>query len=251
MNFISPYSVLYEEITGMTTMTFLGEEITHALGGPSVWTNLAALAIMSILPFGLYAGYRQYRGGDRTAAKKFLLIFSLFLLAYFQDIVLVMVIKFPMPSTTDFVPMIFMILMSNRLTRELLQGIEVKKELISNEQRWRTLLKNVELVVIGLDRNNTVTFVNPYYLRLTGFEREQVLGRDWLSDFVPEREAQRIREAFEHEFHPLFCNAILTRSGEERTIAWSNVELLDREEQYSGVLTVGKILRNSSNQKKP
>ena len=240
VNVLSPYSILYGQITDMTTMTFLGEEITHAVGPPSVWTNLAALAILFILPFGLYAGYQQFKRGDRKVAKNFLFIFSLFLLAYFQDIVLVMVVKFTMPSTTDFVPMIFMILMSNRLTRTLLQHIEVKKELVNNERRWRTLLEHVELVVIGVDRENIVTYVNPYYLTLTGFERDQVLRHNWLSDFVPEREAQRIREAFAQEFHSHFCNAILTRSGEERVIAWSNVALYDREGQLSGILTVGK-----------
>ena len=57
---------------------------------------------------------------------------------------------------------------------------------------------------------------------------------------MPEREAQRLREAFAQEFHSYFCNAILTRNGEERVIAWSNVALYDRESLLNGILTVGK-----------
>ena len=240
VNFFTPYSLLYGEITEMTTMTFLGETLTHVIGAPSLWTNLTALAIFSILPFGYYAGYQQFRRGDKKMAKSFLLIFSVFLLAYIQDILLVMVLKFEMPATTDFVPMIFMVLMSNRLNRTLLQHIQIKKELVKNEKRWRTLLEHVELLVIGIDRDRIITYINPCALMVLGCEREEALGRAWFPNFLALKEQERVQETFQQEFQPRFTNAILTKQGAERVVTWANVALYDHEGQQEGTLSVGK-----------
>ncbi|MDY7015126.1 MAG: PAS domain S-box protein, partial [Cyanobacteriota bacterium] len=53
------------------------------------------------------------------------------------------------------------------------------------ERRWRTLLENVRLLVVGLDCEGKIEYVNPFFLELTGYAREEVLGKDWYETFLP------------------------------------------------------------------
>ena len=39
-----------------------------------------------------------------------------------------------------------------------------------------------------LDQTARVTYCNDYILRLTGWQREEVIGRDWLQLFLPPEE---------------------------------------------------------------
>ena len=68
------------------------------------------LAMFSILPFGYYVGYRQYTGGEKPQAIRFWVLWSVYALVYIQDLVVVMLFNFDMIVTTDFIPLLFMIL---------------------------------------------------------------------------------------------------------------------------------------------
>jgi hypothetical protein len=71
VNFFMPYSILYAEFTELATTTFLGETLTYAVTEPGAWEILTLLAIFSIIPFGYYAGYRQYKGGEKKSGQAF------------------------------------------------------------------------------------------------------------------------------------------------------------------------------------
>jgi len=47
-----------------------------------------------------------------------------------------------------------------------------------SEQFWHDALEKIQLIGLGLDGDGRVTFVNPYFLKLTGWQREEVLGKD-------------------------------------------------------------------------
>jgi PAS domain S-box-containing protein len=81
-------------------------------------------------------------------------------------------------------------------------------------------------------------------LRLTGWKRREVLGRNWFKMILPPDEGPRSLEAFKagveqgtilthHE------DKILTRQGELRIIAWSNTVLRDLQGVIVGVTGIG------------
>jgi PAS domain S-box-containing protein len=112
------------------------------------------------------------------------------------------------------------------------------------ERRWRSLLENVRLVVVGLDITGKVEFVNAFFLELTGYTEAEVLGKDWFETFLPQRTRQQVRTVFreviEREDYPHYTNAILTKSGEERTIAWSNTRLQNLQGKAIGTTSIGE-----------
>jgi PAS domain S-box-containing protein len=112
------------------------------------------------------------------------------------------------------------------------------------ERRWRSLLENVQLLVVGLDRMGNVEYVNPFFLSLTGYTQAEVLGKNWFENFLPPSHQQQVNTVF-HEvlqdnFHPHYTNPILTKSGEERFIAWNNTLLRDTDGNIIGTTSIGE-----------
>ena len=130
--------------------------------------------------------------------------------------------------------------MGLKMSTKVIESIRIKKELVKNEERWRTLLERVELAVVGLDKLGNVNYVNPYYLKLTGFKKENVIGRNWFDNFVPDTEWSKMEHVFKNiDSNRHYQNPILTHTGGQRIIAWSNVALQDSQERFIGTLSVG------------
>jgi PAS domain S-box-containing protein len=114
--------------------------------------------------------------------------------------------------------------------RDITARKRAEAALAASERKWRDVLVNVPQIGIALDANGRVAFLNDYFLRLTGWKAEEVLGRDWFDGFVPPETRENVRRVFfdvmtsknTGAFHT-FENEIITRTGERRRVAWSNV----------------------------
>jgi PAS domain S-box-containing protein len=88
-----------------------------------------------------------------------------------------------------------------------------------------------------------VDYINPYFLELTGYEADEVIGKDWFDRFLPKAVTYDVQGAFlevlKNNFHPYYENPILTKEGEERMIAWYNVRLIDENGKISGSISIG------------
>ena len=63
-----------------------------------------------------------------------------------------------------------------------------QEALVASERRLRTLFETVNLVVVVLDAEGKLEYLNPFMLQLTGYSREEVIGHGWIERFVPEEE---------------------------------------------------------------
>jgi PAS domain S-box-containing protein len=135
-------------------------------------------------------------------------------------------------------------LSNDRLQVELQERSKVEAILREAERRWRTLLEDVRLIVIGLDAEGKVNYANPFFLELTGYSLEEVIGHDWFEKFLPPSMRPHVSIAFrdlcEQGFHIYYENAILTKQGHERAIAWNNTLLRSPDNQLIGTLSIGE-----------
>ncbi|MGB8702034.1 MAG: PAS domain S-box protein [Thermosynechococcaceae cyanobacterium] len=131
-----------------------------------------------------------------------------------------------------------LLIKSNRLL-----SIEVK-ERQEAERRWRSLLENVRLVVVGLDCTGKIEFANPFFLEITGYTLEEVLGQDWFNLFIPLEEHPKtlsiFRDLLEKDLYPYVQNYILTKTGEECLIAWNNTLLRNPKGELVGTISIGE-----------
>jgi diguanylate cyclase (GGDEF)-like protein/PAS domain S-box-containing protein len=127
--------------------------------------------------------------------------------------------------------------------RDITERTRAAGRLRESERRMTDLLGNIELIAIMLDRDARLTYCNEHFLRLTGWRREEALGRDWFADFMPpalgdgrsrfQALLANLPEAWhgEHE--------ILLKSGEARLIRWDNSVLRSAAGDVIGTASIG------------
>ncbi len=134
--------------------------------------------------------------------------------------------------------------MLSTVARDITQQKQIEATLREAERRWRSLLENVRLVVVGLDKNGRVEYVNPFFLELVGYTKEEVLSADWFETFLPSHQKQGMQNKFiellKEELHKYNQNPILTKSGEEKVIAWNNTLLRNLQGETIGTLSIGE-----------
>ncbi len=129
--------------------------------------------------------------------------------------------------------------LQHRITGELNR----RNKVVLNEKVWEQFVTEAQLIAITLNRMGIIDYVNPYLLEITGYKREEVIGKDWFHFFLPPNISYDMQVAFleivEHQFHKVYYNPILTKSGEERMIAWHNVTLKDPVGKINGIMSIG------------
>jgi diguanylate cyclase (GGDEF)-like protein/PAS domain S-box-containing protein len=138
------------------------------------------------------------------------------------------------------------------MIQDITERQQAELQLHESERRFTDLLGNVELISMMLDREARITYCNDYLLRLTGWQREEIIGKSWWQIFVPP-EVQYLKGAF---FSSLLDNRpesmhhendIVTRSGERRLIRWNNTVLRSGAGDVIGSASIGEDI---SEQKK-
>jgi PAS domain S-box-containing protein len=120
---------------------------------------------------------------------------------------------------------------------------QAKATLQEANRRWQSLLDNIQLVVVGTDQDGVLEYANPFFLQLTGYTKEEVLGVNWLEKFIPPVYQSDLKEktlANTENFTPYYQNPILTKVGEERMIAWNNTLLRNPDGTVSSVMSIGE-----------
>jgi len=134
--------------------------------------------------------------------------------------------------------------MHNQIQQGVAERVQAEEALQEAQRRFRTLLDNVRLIAVGLDGDGNVAYANPYFLELTGFTQDEVLGEDWFENFIPERDRPAIGTVFsavlESGLAPHHENPILTKEGKERLIAWNNTVLWGPDGRPAGTMSIGE-----------
>jgi PAS domain S-box-containing protein len=131
-------------------------------------------------------------------------------------------------------------------TLDITDRKQAEKALIESEQKWRNILVNTPQIGIALDPEAKIIFANDHFLKLTGWERREILGKDWFNLFIPEA----IREDIRNIFHVVmnrkdasgfsnYENEILTKKTELLNVAWSNVLTRDARGKVLDVTCFG------------
>ncbi|MBL8601676.1 MAG: PAS domain S-box protein [Myxococcales bacterium] len=114
-----------------------------------------------------------------------------------------------------------------RLQRiERLERQELERALARTERRYATAIQCAHVLVVGLDRASRILLFNQEAEAVTGYARDEVLGRDFVTLFLPEgvreTEGESLRRAARGERDPMEGAELplCTRAGKTRHIAW-------------------------------
>jgi PAS domain S-box-containing protein len=102
----------------------------------------------------------------------------------------------------------------------------------------------VIMLVIGADQR--VSLINRKGCEVLGATEQDIVGKNWFDNFIPAAGREEIRALFMQlmtrggDLHEYNQNPVVTRSGEERLIAWHNTLLYDDTGSITASLSSGE-----------
>jgi PAS domain S-box-containing protein len=139
---------------------------------------------------------------------------------------------------------------------EIIGAIESFRDLTKHKGLWGRLreernraqqyLNIAGVIIIAIDENGLLTLINRKGSEVLGYEEAEIIGRNWFDLCVPENSREKRKELFravmagEEEEGVDYENTIITKSGEERIIAWHNTTLYDEKWEIIGTLSSGE-----------
>ena len=122
----------------------------------------------------------------------------------------------------------------------------MEQQLVGERETAKNLLEIAGSIILALDPDGIVTLVNRKGCEILGYSREEIVGKNWIDVFIPEKNRADLRSAF-HDLvsdNPVSTvrleNPVLTRSGEEKIILWNNTVIRDSGGRVTGTLSSGE-----------
>lgn len=121
------------------------------------------------------------------------------------------------------------------------------KELESKLQWYETFTSEIlnasNVIVVELDTKGNVILVNKAVEKITGYSKEEIIGKNWFETLVPKEKYLFVWKHFEefqrnNQIIEIFENPILTKDGKERYISWRN-SILRKDDEIIGTLSFG------------
>ncbi len=131
------------------------------------------------------------------------------------------------------------------IARDITERKRVEEALQREKEKAQRYLDLVGTTVVALDADQTVSLINQAGCRLLGYSEAEIIGKNWFDHFLPAAVREHVKEVFAQlmagtvEPGEYVENIVLTRSGEERTIAWHNTILKDKKGHVTGTISSG------------
>ncbi|MCG8603873.1 PAS domain S-box protein [bacterium] len=102
------------------------------------------------------------------------------------------------------------------------------------------------VMFVALGATGEITVINKKGCSVLGYEEGELLGKNWFDKCLPSSIREEVKQTFqrlmagEGESVEYYQNPVLTKTGEERLIAWHNAVLTDEDGNNVGTLSSGE-----------
>lgn len=129
--------------------------------------------------------------------------------------------------------------------RDITDRKESKKNIAHARARFQHIMENMPLLAVTLDCGGRVVFANHFLSRVTGWEINDLIGKNWFETITPDQpELKNFFDntcAYSETGLPTYNeNNIITKAGEKRVIRWSNIINHDVSGNIEGVTGIGE-----------
>lgn len=126
------------------------------------------------------------------------------------------------------------------------QLLEANKALRQSEEKYRELVESAQSIILRMDCEGNITFINEFAEKFFGYSRREVMGRNVVGTIVPEtessgRDLRMLLKQISHnpENYANNENENIRKNGERVWIAWTNAPVHDAQGKLLEVLCVG------------
>ncbi|MHA1728139.1 MAG: PAS domain-containing sensor histidine kinase [Promethearchaeota archaeon] len=132
------------------------------------------------------------------------------------------------------------------IVRNISERKKTENKLQNERDRAQNYLDLAGVIFLGIDTKGKVILVNKKGCEVLGYAEEEVLGKNWFENFIPERFRDKIipisKKLLTGEKEPAEYgeNPVLTKGGNERIIAWHNSIIKGDNGRIIGHLSSGE-----------
>ena len=113
-------------------------------------------------------------------------------------------------------------------------------------EQYRELVENSNSIIVKLDKNGNVIFLNNFAESFFGYTKDEIIGKNVIGTLVPAVDSQgndlakMLNELIRHpEKYEINENENMLKSGKKVWIRWANRALYDAEGRLSGIFMIG------------
>jgi PAS domain S-box-containing protein len=139
---------------------------------------------------------------------------------------------------------------------EIIGAVENFRDLTKHKGLWGKLreernkaqqyLNIAGVIIVAINDKGIVSLINRKGCDVLGYKEKEIIGKNWFDLFVPEGMRKERKDTFKKVMAGKidepedYESSILTKSGEERIIAWHNTTLTDEKGGIVGTLSSGE-----------
>lgn len=205
--------------------------------GDAAWIILLIYTATAYIRFGK-------KGNPKKAALFCITIFLCLGLGYLHGTLIDFGIAAP-PYLGSFLFLPLSLVMSYSLAGDVVKASVLAEEIKVAESRWRNLHENVHLMVVGINQDKNIFYVNSFFLETTGYNKNEILDHPF-NNIVLEKDRKTLSQRLDSVLGgktailPERSLPIITRLGEQREIIFSNVLISNGGSSDAGILIIGR-----------
>ncbi|MBW1678202.1 MAG: PAS domain S-box protein [Deltaproteobacteria bacterium] len=132
------------------------------------------------------------------------------------------------------------------LQQEIIQRKQAQEALSKSEAKYRDLVESANSIILEMDTNGNVTFVNKFAQEFFGYTESEIVGKNVVGTVVPPTDSAGedlkvlIRDIVHHpDIHSSSENENMRKNGERIWVAWTNKGIYDRGGNLRKILCIG------------
>jgi len=130
--------------------------------------------------------------------------------------------------------------------REISERKEAQRKLQDSERKYRELVDLANSIVIRLDKEGRITFINKFGESFFEYSMEDLLNKHVIGTIVPKTETsgRNLEEMVKSilnqpEKYTKMENENITKTGKRVWVSWRNKALVDKDGKFNGLLSTG------------
>jgi PAS domain S-box-containing protein len=130
------------------------------------------------------------------------------------------------------------------VARDITEQVQTKQELSEQKEYFERIIDTSNAIIIGLDKNHRIKLFNKGAEKITSYEAQEALGRDWFELFFAQEILAEMDKVWESSwgiaFHS-YSNPIMIKNGDERIISWQTTGIYEgADEENHIMLSIGE-----------
>jgi len=137
---------------------------------------------------------------------------------------------------------------------DITEYIELQEKLHREKELSENIINGASIMIVGLSKDNDIILFNPFAEKLTGYKKDEVLGKKWFDIFIPPERTNYTSKVIEKVLSGKDINnqenKVITKDGRIIEILWNNSPLYNSKRDIIGFIGTGlditerKIMEN-------